>query len=113
MPTSCTCHVVDPQYWTTHYGAVEPGSMYEYNPDCRVHGERLAVLPNPLRGKPGQYAIVTSRPLHPHHGLLGYKQGYGERHYGLYVYNFVHWLTAARVAHEIVTSGRTIWAESE
>ncbi|QPO16961.1 hypothetical protein KDJ01_gp29 [Arthrobacter phage Kittykat] len=33
----CTCHLVDEKYWTTHYGAVEPGSMWEPNPDCPVH----------------------------------------------------------------------------
>ncbi|ATW58934.1 hypothetical protein PHIRE_FLUKE_33 [Arthrobacter phage Fluke] len=33
----CTCHLVDEKYWTTYYGAVEPGSMYEPNPDCPVH----------------------------------------------------------------------------
>jgi len=33
----CTCYVTDPKYWFTHYGAVEPGSMMEPNPDCPVH----------------------------------------------------------------------------
>ncbi|ASR83414.1 hypothetical protein SEA_CHRISTIAN_31 [Arthrobacter phage Christian] len=33
----CQCYVADPKYWFTHYGAVEPGSMYEPNPDCPVH----------------------------------------------------------------------------
>ena len=72
--------------------------------------DRLAVLRNPGRTKPKQYAIVSYHQLHPHHGLVGYKQGFGEPYAGLYVYNFVHWFTAARVAHEIVASGRTIWA---
>jgi len=33
----CTCYLTDEKYWTTHYGAVEPGSMWEPNPDCLVH----------------------------------------------------------------------------
>ena len=70
----------------------------------------LHVRPNPGRVKPRQYAIVSYHRLHPHHNLVGYKQGFGEPYAGLYVYNFVHWFTAARVAHEIVASGRTIWA---
>lgn len=24
--------------WTTHYGAVEPGSTMEFNPKCSTHG---------------------------------------------------------------------------
>jgi hypothetical protein len=35
--TACTCYWVDPKYWTTHYGAVEPGSTMEPNPDCPEH----------------------------------------------------------------------------
>lgn len=34
----CTCPWVDPKYWTTHYGAVEPGSTQEYDPTCPIHG---------------------------------------------------------------------------
>jgi hypothetical protein len=33
----CTCFVTDAKYWTVHYGAVEPGSMWEPNPDCPEH----------------------------------------------------------------------------
>ncbi len=33
----CTCFLLPPEMWTTHYGAVEPGSMYEPNPDCPEH----------------------------------------------------------------------------
>jgi hypothetical protein len=36
---ACTCPYVDPKYWTTYYGAVEPGSMQEYDPTCPAHGE--------------------------------------------------------------------------
>ena len=35
----CECWVVPAHLWTTHYGAVEPGSMVEYNPECPEHGE--------------------------------------------------------------------------
>lgn len=35
--STCTCFMVDPKYWTTHYGAVDPGSMYEPNPECPEH----------------------------------------------------------------------------
>lgn len=34
----CTCTQTDPKYWFVHYGAVEPGSQWEQNPDCPVHG---------------------------------------------------------------------------
>ena len=34
---ACTCTVVDPKYWTTHYGAVEPGSMLEPDYGCPEH----------------------------------------------------------------------------
>jgi hypothetical protein len=74
---------------------------------------RLAVLPDPDRTHPHQYAIISRLPLHPHHGLRGYKRGYGENHRDLYAYRFVSWMTAARVAHEIVASGRTIWEAGE
>ena len=73
----------------------------------------LTVRPNPGRTKPKQYAIVTHYQLHPSHGLVGYKQGYGEPYAGLYVYNFVQWRTAARVAHEIVASPRPLWETGE
>ncbi|MEV8610228.1 hypothetical protein AB0383_20265 [Amycolatopsis sp. NPDC051373] len=33
----CTCFVTPESQWTTHYGAVEPGSQLEQNPDCPVH----------------------------------------------------------------------------
>jgi hypothetical protein len=35
--SECTCFEVPPQYWTTHYGAVEPGSTLEPNPECLEH----------------------------------------------------------------------------
>ena len=33
----CTCFELPPEMWTTHYGAVEPGSTHEPNPNCREH----------------------------------------------------------------------------
>ncbi|WP_456505805.1 hypothetical protein [Arthrobacter sp. UYCu723] len=36
-PATCICYWTDQKYWTTHYGAVEPGSTMEPNPDCKVH----------------------------------------------------------------------------
>jgi hypothetical protein len=29
--------MTDPKTWTTYGSAVEPGSMWEPNPECRVH----------------------------------------------------------------------------
>jgi hypothetical protein len=34
----CSCFWVPESMWTTHYGAVEPGSQREWNPDCPEHG---------------------------------------------------------------------------
>jgi len=34
----CLCWPTPPEMWTTHYGAVEPGSAMEWNPGCPVHG---------------------------------------------------------------------------
>lgn len=34
----CECWVTPESMWTTHYGAVEPGSQIDYNPDCPMHG---------------------------------------------------------------------------
>ena len=34
----CECPWVDPSLWTTHYGAVDPATTHEYNPNCPVHG---------------------------------------------------------------------------
>lgn len=35
----CECWVTPEHLWTTHYGAVEPGSQLEFNPDCPKHGK--------------------------------------------------------------------------
>lgn len=42
MATTCLCQEVPESMWTTHYGAVEPGSTHEFNPDCPVHGPDVA-----------------------------------------------------------------------
>lgn len=36
----CVCWVTPEHTWTTHYGAVEPGSQVECNPRCPKHGEK-------------------------------------------------------------------------
>ena len=36
----CSCPWTPPSTWTTHYGAVEPGSMREHDPGCLEHGTR-------------------------------------------------------------------------
>lgn len=37
----CICFATPESTWTTHYGAVEPGSQLEPNPDCAVHFPKL------------------------------------------------------------------------
>ncbi|QFG08471.1 hypothetical protein I5H09_gp020 [Mycobacterium phage Yunkel11] len=54
---TCTCPYVDPSLWTTHYGAVEPGSAQEHNPLCPVH-PAAAVFELPSGG----VAIVPRDP---------------------------------------------------
>lgn len=44
VEAACTCHPTDPKYWFTHYGAVEPGSAMEPNPDCPVHFPRKTTI---------------------------------------------------------------------
>ena len=39
----CICWVPE-QYWFSHYGATEPGSMKDFDPDCHACG--------PIYGKP-------------------------------------------------------------
>lgn len=41
-PPACACWMTDPSTWFTYYGAVEPGSQWEWNPDCPVHRARWA-----------------------------------------------------------------------
>lgn len=33
----CTCTIVDERFWFSHYGAIEPGSMMEFDPECPEH----------------------------------------------------------------------------
>lgn len=42
MTGSCLCWLVPERMWTTHYGAVEPGSTHEFNPECPAHGSDIA-----------------------------------------------------------------------
>lgn len=40
---ACSCFWTDPSTWTTHYGAVEPGSQREWNPECPEHGQATLI----------------------------------------------------------------------
>lgn len=35
----CTCSLTDPSTWTTYGGLTEPGSTYQWEPDCPAHGD--------------------------------------------------------------------------
>lgn len=37
MP-NCECFITPESMWTIHFGAVEPGSQFEFNPECPAHG---------------------------------------------------------------------------
>lgn len=39
MTDECECWPTPEHMQFNHYGAVEPGSAMEYNPDCPEHGE--------------------------------------------------------------------------
>lgn len=39
----CTCSLTDPSTWTTYGGLTEPGSTYQWEPDCPAHGEALGL----------------------------------------------------------------------
>lgn len=47
---ACTCARTDPKFWTTHYGATEPGSQWEWDPGCPVHLPWVADDPSVLCG---------------------------------------------------------------
>ncbi|THV25989.1 hypothetical protein [Glycomyces paridis] len=40
----CTCHPTDESTWTRYGSAVEPGSMWEPNPECPEHGAHTEIL---------------------------------------------------------------------
>lgn len=44
MSVECTCFWVDQKYWFTHFGATEPGSQMEWNPDCNAHPPRMPAI---------------------------------------------------------------------
>jgi hypothetical protein len=48
MANTCLCWLVPEHMWTKHYGAVEPGSTHEFNPDCPVHGPEVAAAADDL-----------------------------------------------------------------
>lgn len=70
----------------------------------------LAVRQDWTRHKGLRWAIVSAEPLHPAHGVLGHKRGYGESHKGLYAHPFVTQANALWVARQIMTSGGSVWA---
>ena len=37
VEAECACLMTDPKTWTKLGSATEPGSMWEPNPECRVH----------------------------------------------------------------------------
>lgn len=37
LPLDCTCPWVPEKYWTTHYGAVDPATQQEWDPNCPQH----------------------------------------------------------------------------
>jgi hypothetical protein len=39
----CTCSLTDPSTWTTYGGLTEPGSTYQWEPDCPTHGDAPAL----------------------------------------------------------------------
>ena len=77
MAGTCLCPMVPEKYHFVHYGATEPGSMYEYNPDCLVHGtavspellERSALMDLILGRKLPKPAIDLSVPAPRGSGL--------------------------------------------
>ncbi|MFJ2662620.1 hypothetical protein [Arthrobacter koreensis] len=41
MAKTCLCWLLPPSQHFVHYGATEPGSTHEWNPDCLVHASEL------------------------------------------------------------------------
>jgi hypothetical protein len=39
----CTCTLTDPSTWETYGGLTEPGSTYQWEPDCPAHGDAPAL----------------------------------------------------------------------
>ena len=38
-PPECECREVPAHLWTTYAGAVDPNTLFEYTPECPLHGE--------------------------------------------------------------------------
>lgn len=60
MATTCLCFEVPENMWTTHYGAVEPGSTHDFNPDCPVHGHGSPAAKSSTRAV---LDFVLNRPI--------------------------------------------------
>jgi hypothetical protein len=56
---TCICFWTDPSTWFMYYGAAEPGSQMEPNPECPVHFPEPPVAP-PSWPKP------PPQPANPH-----------------------------------------------
>lgn len=41
MAETCLCWLLPPSQHFVYYGATEPGSTHEWNPDCLVHARKL------------------------------------------------------------------------
>jgi hypothetical protein len=51
----CACYWTDPSTWTTHYGAAEPGSQREWNPECPEHGHATEIRARIKAATPGPW----------------------------------------------------------
>jgi hypothetical protein len=51
----CACFWTDPSTWTTHYGAAEPGSQREWNPECPEHGHATEIRARLKAATPGPW----------------------------------------------------------
>jgi hypothetical protein len=62
----CVCFWVDEKYWFTHYGATEPGSQKEPNPECAVHFPKWFVSKDREAG-----SWVAEHPVFGRHAVMG------------------------------------------
>lgn len=63
--TECACTMTDPKWWTMYGGATEPGSQWEWNPDCPVHPPRSWQHPHPMAFYRVRYVAGMSVPGQP------------------------------------------------
>ena len=59
----CTCPAVDPSLWTTHYGAVDPATMSEWEPTCPAHGSMSIIDALTARAVAAEAAVARVRGL--------------------------------------------------